>query len=255
LNGEGLQHQDGHSHLLALSVPTLLAYDPAFAYEIAVIIREGIDRMYRRKEDGFYYLTLQNENYSMPPMPSGAEDGILKGLYKFKRGPENLPVRAHIFGSGAIIREALRAQEILAEDYGVSADVWSATSYKKLRTDAILAERYNLLHPDAKPKIPYISKILTGEKGPFVAVSDYMKLIPEQVSQWVPGGLKALGTDGFGRSDTRENLRRFFEIDAPMITLAVLASLKERGLVDASMPGRAIKKMNIDPEKAYPELL
>ena len=201
LAGEGLQHQDGHSHILAATVPNVLTYDPAFASEIAVILRDGIKRMYKDREDIFYYITLHNENYEMPPLTEGMEEGILKGLYKFKPGPSRKKLRANILGSGAIMNEALKAQKILLEEFDVSADIWSATSYKSLRTDALTIERWNLLHPEKKPKTPYVSKLLSKEKGPFIAVSDYMKLVPDQIAPWVPGGLRSLGTDGFGRSD------------------------------------------------------
>ena len=273
LNGEGLQHQDGHSLLHAGTIPTLLAYDPAFAYEIAVIVADGLRRMYAEGEDIFYYLTLYNENYPMPPMPAGVEDGILKGLYKFKPGPEispkgraDLPVsqdaqqraptiKAHIFGSGSIINSALKAQEILAERYGVSADVWSATSYKLLRTDALRCKRWNMLHPAAAPKKSYIETLLAKEQGVFVAVSDYMRLVPDQIAPWVPGGLMALGTDGFGRSDTRARLRRFFEVDAESTVIATLYALAEKGQVEREVVAKAIKDLSMDPEKVQPQII
>jgi pyruvate dehydrogenase E1 component len=272
LNGEGLQHQDGHSLLHAGSIPTLLAYDPAFAYEIAVIVADGLRRMYAEGEDIFYYLTLYNENYPMPPMPAGVEDGILKGLYKFKPGPEislahpmgeggrrlgegSEGLKAHIFGSGTIINSALRAQEILAERYGVSADVWSATSYKLLRTDALRCKRWNMLHPTASPKKSYIETLLAKEQGTFVAVSDYMRLVPDQIAPWVPGGLMTLGTDGFGRSDTRARLRRFFEVDAESTVIATLYALAEKGLVERQLVEKAIKDLGVDPEKIQPQII
>ena len=252
LNGEGLQHEDGHTLLQASVIPTIITYDPAFAYELAVIIQDGLRRMYAENENVFYYITLYNENMTMPAMPEGCEQGILKGLYKYKAGPDGKKVKAQIFGSGPIIRNALAAQEILAEKYGVSADVWSATNYKQLRYDALNAQRWNLLHPDDQPKKSYVETVLEKEAGPFVAVSDFMKIVPEQIAQWVPGGLTVLGTDGFGRSDTRENLRRFFEIDAPMVVLATLTSLAKRGLVDKKLPAQAIKDLGINPEKLHP---
>jgi pyruvate dehydrogenase E1 component len=254
LNGEGLQHQDGHSLLLASTVPTLVTYDPAFGYELAVIIADGMKRMYHDGEDVFYYLTLYNENYAMPPMPEGVEDGILKGLYRFKKGPDGLKTKAHIFGSGPIIMQALKAQQILAERYGVSADVWSATNYKALRNDAILCSRWNMLHPTEKPKKAYIETLLAEEDGAFVAVSDNIRLVPEQIAPWVPGGLFALGTDGFGRSETRANLRRFFEIDAESTVIGTLYALADKGLVEKSLVAKAIKELGVNPEKVFPQL-
>jgi pyruvate dehydrogenase E1 component len=255
LNGEGLQHQDGHSLILASTIPTLLTYDPAFTYELAVIIGDGMRRMYVDGEDLFYYLTLYNENYGMPAMPPGCEEGILKGLYRFKAGPENGKLKAHILGSGPIIREALRAQHILADRFGVSADVWSATNYKLLRNDALRAERWNRLHPEENPKVPHVRSLLSEEKGVFVAVSDNMKIVPDQIAPWVPGGLTTLGTDGFGRSDTRERLRRFFEVDAESTVLAALYALAEKGQIERKVVARAIKELSVDPEKAYPQVL
>ena len=255
LNGEGLQHQDGHSLLLSSTIPTLLSYDPAFTYEVAVIIADGMRRMYVEGEDLFYYLTLYNENYPMPAMPEGASDGILRGLYKFKPGHEKMGLRTQLLGSGPILREALRAQEILAEKFGVSADVWSATNYKLLRNDALRARRWNLLHPTEKPRKSYLEQILEKEQGPFVAVSDNIKLVPDQIAPWVPGGLTTLGTDGFGRSDTRERLRRFFEVDAASIVVATLYSLAERKQIEMSVVAKAIRELGVDPEKVHPHLV
>jgi pyruvate dehydrogenase E1 component len=255
LNGEGLQHEDGHSLLLAGTVPNLLTYDAAFAYEVAVIIQDGMRRMYQEGENIYYYLTLYNENHVMPPMPEGAEQGILKGLYKLKAGPAGKKQKAQIFGSGPILRQALAAQEILAERYDVSADVWSATNYKQLRSDAQAAARWNMLHPTETPRNSYLETTLGKEKGAFVAVSDFMKIIPDQIAPWVPGGLTTLGTDGFGRSDTRERLRRFFEVDTPMVVLATLTALLKRGAVPKETVARAIKDLGIDPEKVYPVCL
>jgi pyruvate dehydrogenase E1 component len=255
LNGEGLQHEDGHSHLLAATVPNLRAYDPAFAYEVAVIIQDGLRRMYAENEEVFYYLTLYNENYPMPAMQEGAAHGVLKGLYKFRRGTGRQKTRAHIFGSGPILRQALRAQEILADRFDVSADVWSATSYKQLRTDALAAQRWNMLHPLAPPRKSYIEQILEQEQGPFVAVSDYMKLVPDQIAPWVPGGLLTLGTDGFGRSDTRAALRRFFEIDAESIAIATLSALANKGKLKRQVVAAALKELGVDPEKTFPVIV
>jgi len=255
LNGEGLQHQDGHSQLLAATIPTLMTYDPAFAYEIAVIVQDGMRRMYQEGEDIFYYLSLYNENYPMPPMPAGVEEGILKGLYKFRKGEDGKKHKAHIFGSGTIIRQALRAQEILAERYDVSADVWSATSYKLLKTDQQRVSRWNMLHPTEPPRKSYLQTVLEGEKGVFVAVSDNIKLVPDQIAPWVPGGLDTLGTDGFGRSDTRENLRRFFEIDAESTVIATLYALAKKGEIEMKVVAQAIKNLKVDPEKAFPHVM
>jgi pyruvate dehydrogenase E1 component len=255
LNGEGLQHQDGHSLILSSSIPTLVTYDPAFSYELAVIIADGLDRMYVKDESLFYYLTLYNENFTMPPMPEGVEQGILKGLYKYQRGPEKLKHKAQIFGSGPIIREALRAQQILAERYNVSADVWSATSYKLLRNETLLAKRWNMLHPAEPARKSYLEQVLEKEQGPFIAVSDNMKIVPDQIAPWVPGGLTTLGTDGFGRSDTRERLRRFFEVDAESTVIATLYALAEKGQVEPSMVAQAIRDLNVDPEKVFPQLV
>ncbi|MFQ6616259.1 MAG: pyruvate dehydrogenase (acetyl-transferring), homodimeric type [Fidelibacterota bacterium] len=252
LNGEGLQHADGHSHLLATTIPNLITYDPAFAYEIAVIIQDGLKRMYSDREDIFVYITLANENYAMPSMSGGVEEGILKGLYRFKKGPRKLSHKAHVLASGPLVMEALRAQEHLAERYDVSLDVWSATSYKTLRQDALDCERWNLLHPGSRPKRPFLTRLFEKETGPVVAVSDYMKLVPDQVARWVPGGLFSLGTDGFGRSDSRPALRRFFEVDAETICLAVLHQLARRGDLDSKGVVQALKDLNIDPSKPNP---
>ncbi len=255
LNGEGLQHEDGHSQLLASTIPNLLAYDPAFAYEIAVILQDGLRRMFQENEELFYYLTLYNENYAMPPMPEGVEAGILKGLYKYQAGPAQKTHKAQLFGSGPILRSALAAQTLLAERYDVSADVWSVTSYKLLRTDALRVERWNMLHPQETPRKSYLDSVLHGEKGVFVAVSDYMKIVPDQIAPWIPGGLTTLGTDGFGRSDTRENLRRFFEVDSESTVIATLHALRKQGRIEKEVVARAIKELGVDPEKAFPHVL
>ncbi len=255
LNGEGLQHEDGHSHLLATTVPNLRAYDPAFAYETAVIVQDGLRRMYGEGEAVFYYLTLYNENYPMPPMPDGVTDGILKGLYKFRAAEGKGQHTAQIFASGPIMRQALRAQEILADQFYIAADIWSATSYKALRNDALNVQRWNMLHPTEPPKTSYVEQVLHAEKGPFIAVSDYMKLVPDQIAPWVPGGLTTLGTDGFGRSDTRPALRRFFEIDAESIVIATLYALARRGEYDPARVAAAIRDLGVDPEKHFPAIV
>ena len=253
LNGEGLQHQDGHSHILASCVPNLVAYDPAFAYEIAVIVQDGIRRMYREQEDIFYYITLGNENYAMPPMPAGVADGILKGLYKFKNGKKKKGwPRVQLFGSGTILREALRAQDLLEERFSVSADVWSATSYKELRREAMAVERWNMLHPKSHPRKPFVTKLLEKTEGPVVATSDYMKSLPDMVAPWVPGKMVTLGTDGFGRSETRSELRRHFGVDAESIALASLHTLSAEGAIGNEQVEKAIQILGIDPEKPDP---
>jgi pyruvate dehydrogenase E1 component len=255
LAGEGLQHQDGHSHVLALGVPNLLCYDPAFAYEIAVIIEDGIRRMYREQESIFYYLTVMNETYAMPAMPRGARDGILKGMYRARPSDaKKAKLRAQLLGSGAILLEALKAQALLEEKYGVAADVWSVTSYKQLYRDGHDAERWNMLHPEKKPRTPYVTECLADAPGVFVAASDYLKVMPDSIARWVPRPLVSLGTDGFGRSDTRAALRDFFEVDARFITLATLAALAREGQLKPEVVTRAAKDLDINPEKADPVL-
>jgi len=255
LNGEGLQHQDGHSLLHMSTVPTTMVYDPAFGYEIATIVADGLHRMYVEGEEIFYYIALYNENHLMPAMPEGVEEGILKGLYKFKPGAMGKKIKAHILGSGPIIQSALKAQEILAEKYGVSADVWSATSYKLLRTDAIRCQRWNMLHPTEKPKQSYVESLLAKEKGAFVAVSDNIRTVPDQIAPWVPGGLFTLGTDGFGRSDTRKRLRRFFQVDVESTVIGTLYALAQKGEIERSVVAQAIKDLGVDPEKIQPQLV
>jgi pyruvate dehydrogenase E1 component len=255
LQGEGLQHCDGHSLLYASSLPSCRAYDPAFAYELAVIVRAGLLAMYGPKpENVFYYLTLYNEPYLMPPMPPGVEEGILAGLYRYAPGPEGAAHRARILASGPAMRTALEAQRLLAERYDVSAEVWSATSYKALRDDALATERWNRLHPAVAPRQPYVSRALGPGGGPVVAVSDFVSLVPDQVARWVPGRFLALGTDGFGLSDTRASLRRHFEVDASQVTLAVLSSLADVGELDRSAVGAAVGELDIDPEAVAPAL-
>ncbi|GJM15232.1 MAG: pyruvate dehydrogenase E1 component [Thermodesulfobacteriota bacterium] len=253
LAGEGLQHQDGHSHLLAYPVPNLKAYDPAFAYEIAVIIQDGIRRMYVEQEDIFYYITVMNETYLQPPMPEGVKEGILKGMYKFKDS-ENKKAKLHaqLFGSGTILNEVLKAQEVLGEKYGIAADVWSVTSYKELYRDGLEKERWNMLHPSEIKRIPYITECVKDAPGVFVAASDYVMALPDSISQWLPRSLVSLGTDGFGRSASRKALRDFFEVDWRYITLAVLASLTWQKELDPSIVEKAILDMNINPSKVNP---
>ena len=253
LAGEGLQHQDGNSHVLALSVPNLRAYDPAFAYEIAVIIQDGIRRMYKDGENIFYYITVMNEQYAMPAMPGDVKEGILNGMYRF-RASENKKskLRAQLFGSGAILREVLQAQEILETKYGVAADVWSVTSYKQLYVDGNETDRWNRLHPGEKQRVPYVTSTLGDAPGVLVAASDYLKTLPNMISKWLPRRLASLGTDGFGRSEGRASLREFFEVDARFITLATLHELFVDGKIDRKLIDQAIKDLGIDPEKLNP---
>jgi pyruvate dehydrogenase E1 component len=253
LAGEGLQHQDGNSHVLALPVPNLRAYDPAYAYEIAVIIQDGIRRMYNEGENIFYYITVMNEPYAMPAMPKGAEEGILKGMYKVRAAMnKKAKLRAQILGSGAILNEALHAADVLEKNYGVTADVWSVTSYKALYTDAIETDRWNRLHPDETPRVPYIAQCLQDQQGVLVAASDYLKVLPATVSKWIPRRIATLGTDGFGRSEGRESLRDFFEVDSRFITIAVLHELAQDGLVGEATVQNAIRDLAINPEKPNP---
>ena len=255
LAGEGLQHQDGHSHVLALSVPNLLAYDPAFAYEISIIIQEGIKRMYIDQESVFYYLTVTNEPLAMPAMPEGknVREGILKGMYRFKESKKkDAKLRAQLFGSGTIMYEVLKAQEILEDKYGVASDVWSVTSYKELYRDGNDCERWNMLHPADKPKVPYVTQLLKDAPGVLVAASDYMKVLPESIGRWMPRNLVSLGTDGYGRSEGREALRDFFEVDAKHIVLATLHGLLREKQIKPEVVTQAVKDLGINPEKANP---
>jgi len=252
LNGEGLQHQDGHSHLLAYPLPNLVAYDPAFAYEIAVIIQDGIRRMYIDQESVFYYLTLMNEPYAMPPMPQGARDGILKGLYRFRPARHESKLRAQLLGSGAILPQVIQAQELLEQKYGVSADVWSVTSYNELYRDGHAVERWNRLHPGEPPRVPYVTQALGSAEGVFVAASDYVKVLPDSIDRWLPRRLTSLGTDGFGRSESRKALRDFFEVDHRFVTIATLQALAAEGQIKIDVVKKAMKDLDINPEKPNP---
>ncbi len=253
LAGEGLQHQDGNSHLFALAYPNCLPYDPAFAYEIAVIIEDGIRRMYVEQESVFYYLTVMNEQYEMPPMPEGVRDGILKGLYRFRATSKpQANLRAQLFGSGAILPEVIKAQQILESQYDVGADVWSVTSYVQLYRDGHSADRWNMLHPAETPRVPYIAQCLKDAPGVFVAASDYVKALPHAIDRWLPRPLQALGTDGFGRSESRASLREFFEVDARYVVVATLAALAREGKIDAAVVAGAIATHGIDPDKLNP---
>jgi len=253
LNGEGLQHEDGHSHVVASTIPNCVAYDPAFAYELAVIIQDGLRRMYQEQEDIYYYITVMNENYTHPEMPSGAEKDILKGMYLFSEtsASENEP-RVQLLGTGTILREAIAAAEILEQDYAVYADVWSVTSFNELRREALAVTRWNMLHPEQPAKESHVENCLNGRKGPVVAATDYMKIYADQIREFVPGRYRVLGTDGFGRSDTRQKLRHFFEVDRFYITVAALKALSEEGKITQQQVTQAIEKYGIDPEKSNP---
>jgi len=251
LAGEGLQHQDGHSPVLASTIPTLATYDPAYAYEIAVIVQDGIRRMYQQSEDLFYYITIYNEFYPQPPMPEGCREGILQGIYRFKTSDSG-PAVLQLFGSGPILNETLRAQQILSERYQIAADVWSVTSYNQLRREALGVERWNRLHPAEPVRRPFIQQALDGADGPIIAATDYMKIVPDQLSPWLPGRLVALGTDGFGRSDNREHLRRHFEINAESIAAAALSRLARDGRFDPARARQAMAELGVDSEKVDP---
>jgi len=268
LNGEGLQHEDGHSHVLASTIPNLRAYDPAFAYETAVIVGDGIRRMYTLPFDDpagdcFYYLTLYNENYAMPPMPDRpavaeapelgtVADGVVAGLYRFAPAADNTGRRAAILFSGSASQAALEAQRILAEEWDCGAELWSATSYKALRDEALQVERSNRLHPSRPAQVPWVTRALAHADGPVVAVTDFLKQVPDMIARWVPRAFTPLGTDGYGRSDTRAALRRHFEIDAAHIVVAVLAALVEQGDAKAEEVADAIARYGIDPEAPDP---
>jgi pyruvate dehydrogenase E1 component len=253
LAGEGLQHQDGNSHLLAYPVPNLISYDPAFAYELAVIIKDGIRRMYIDQESIFYYLTVMNEQYAMPAMPEGSEEGILKGLYRFRASSKaGAKHRAQLFGSGAILPEVIKAQEILESKYDVGADIWSVTSYSELYREGHACERWNMLHPGETPRVPYVAQCLNDAPGVLVAASDYVKALTDSIDRWLPRPIATLGTDGFGRSETRAGLREFFEVDYRYVIVATLAALARDGKIAASVVEQAIKAHNINPEKANP---
>jgi pyruvate dehydrogenase E1 component len=252
LSGEGLQHQDGHSIVLASTIPNCCTYDPAYAYEIAIIVQDGIRRMYQNQEDRFYYITLYNENYAMPAMPEGFNpEGVLRGIYRFRPAVKGKP-KVHLFGSGPILNEAVRAQQILSEKYGVPADVWSVTSYNELRRDALAVERWNRLHPDQPARTPYLLEALKGADGPIIAASDYMKVVADQLAPWLAGRMETLGTDGFGRSDNREFLRRHFEINAESIAAAAISRLARDGKFDGKKALSAFAELGIDAEKIDP---
>jgi len=252
LNGEGLQHEDGHSHILASTIPNCVSYDPSFAYEVVVIVRDGIRRMYEEQQDVYYYITLMNENYAHPAIPAGAEEGIIKGLYLLKAGEKSKRPRVQLMGSGTILREVLAAADLLREDWSVDSDVWSATSFNELRRDGMHAERWNLLHPGKPRRKSYIETMLEGHAGPVVAATDYMRNYADQVRSHIPRRYVTLGTDGFGRSDYRVNLRRFFEVNRHYVTVAALRALAEDGKVEAAVVEKAIAKYGLDTERPDP---
>jgi len=251
LAGEGLQHQDGHSQLVATTIPNCISYDPTYAYELAVIIQDGLRRMYTEQQSVFYYITCMNENYAQPAMPQGAQQGILKGLYLLRSGGRG-KVRVNLLGSGTILREVLGAADLLEKEFGVPADVFSATSFSELRREALDAERWNMLHPGQTARVPYVRECLSGRIGPFVAATDYMRTVPDQVRQWVPGAYHVLGTDGYGRSDSRAALRGFFEVDKRYIAVAALKALADEGMLDVATVKGAISTLGIDPDKPNP---
>ena len=254
LNGEGLQHEDGHSHILSSVIPNCVSYDPTFSYEVAVIVQDGLRRMIAEQEDVFYYITVMNENYEHPPMPEGAAEGIVKGMYLFRAGEGKGP-RVQLLGSGTILREVIAAAELLAKDWGVVADIWSVPSFTELRREAIEVERWNLLHPTATPRRSHVESCLSGREGPVVAATDYMRLLADQIRPFVPQRYRVLGTDGFGRSDYRRRLRDFFEVDRHWVTLAALETLVKEGALPASKLAEAISRYGIDPEKPNPAMV
>ena len=254
LNGEGLQHQDGHSHLMAATIPNCVSYDPTFAYELAVIIQDGMRRMYQEQEDVFYYLTVMNENYAHPPMPEGSETGIIRGMYLFNEGKAQSATTptVQLLGSGTILREVIAAAELLVKDFGVASDIWSVTSFNELRRDGLDCERWNMLHPEAAPRVSYAEQCLGKRKGPVIAATDYIKSYADQIRAFLPGNYKVLGTDGFGRSDTRKKLRHFFEVDRYYVAVAALKALADEGTVAMSEVSKALKLYNINPDKPNP---
>ena len=254
LAGEGLQHQDGHSLLNASTVPNCVSYDPTYAYELAVIIQDGLRRMIGEQQNIFYYITCMNENYVQPPMPAGVEDGILKGMYLLQVGGQG-QIRVQLMGSGTILREVLAAAILLNDDFGIPSDIWSVTSFNELRRDALATERWNQLHPEDEPRKSYLDNCLAGRKGPYVAATDYMKIVPDQVQRWIPGSYITLGTDGYGRSDDRDALRQFFEVDERYIAVTALKALADDGALDQKTVSEAIRKYGIDPDKPDPVTL
>ncbi|MGB5510619.1 MAG: pyruvate dehydrogenase (acetyl-transferring), homodimeric type, partial [Woeseiaceae bacterium] len=254
LAGEGLQHQDGHSLVLASTVPNCVSYDPTYAYELAVIVQDGLRRMIGEQEGVFYYITCMNENYEHPPMPRGVEEGILKGIYLLDVAPQG-KIRVQLMGSGTILREVIAAAELLMKDFNIPADVWSVTSFNELRRDALAVERWNHLNPAKTPRKSYIEEKFEGISGPFIAATDYMKIVADQIQRWVPGNFMSLGTDGYGRSDARKELREHFEVDSRFIAITALMSLVEDGVLDRKTVAKAIEKYGIDPDRPDPVTL
>jgi pyruvate dehydrogenase E1 component len=252
LNGEGLQHADGHSHVLASVIPNCVAYDPTFGYEVAVIIHQGLERMLQNQEDVFYYITLMNENYAQPKMPDGVEEGILRGMYLLRDGGKSAGPRVQLMGSGTILREVIAAADLLKNDFGVTADIWSVPSFTELRREGLAVERWNMLHPTSPQKLSYVETCLANRSGPVVAASDYIKTFADQIRPYVPRRYRVLGTDGFGRSDERAKLRSFFEVDRYYMTIAALKNLADDEQISVSRVQEAIQKFNINPEKPNP---
>jgi pyruvate dehydrogenase E1 component len=254
LNGEGLQHQDGHSLVLASTVPNCVSYDPTFGYELAVIVHHGLQRMFVQRDSVYFYVTAVNENYVHPAMPEGAEEGIIKGLYRLQStgsARDKKKKRVQLLGSGTILREVIAAAGLLEEDFGVGADVWSAPSFNELARDGHATLRWNLLHPEDQPKKPYVAECLEPQAGPVIAATDYMRLYADQIRAFVPQRYVVLGTDGYGRSDTREKLRRHFEVDRYCVTVAALKALADEGALKPQAVSEAIRKYDIDPDKPY----
>jgi len=264
LNGEGLQHEDGHSHLFSAFIPNCVSYDPTFSYEVAVIVADGLRRMYAEQEDVYYYLTVMNENYTHPPMPDGVEADLLKGLYLFREGTDGTRAkgtkgskagapRVQLVGSGTILREVIAAADLLQQDFGVTADIWSAPSFTELRRDGLAVQRWNMLHPDQTPRVSHVeSSFASRPDGPVIAATDYMKSYPDQIRPFMPRPFTVLGTDGFGRSDYRRALRRFFEVDRHYVAVAALSTLAQEGTIPASTVSDAIARYGIDPESPDP---
>jgi pyruvate dehydrogenase E1 component len=252
LNGEGLQHEDGHSHVLASTIPNCVSYDPTFAYEVVVIVRDGMRRMYQEQEDVYYYITAMNENYTHPALPEGAEEGIIKGMYLLREGDKSKGPRVQLMGSGTILREVIAAADLLKNDWGVNADIWSCTSFNELRRDGIEADRWNMLHPTQPPRKSHVEQCLEGREGPAIAATDYMRAYADQLRAFLPKRLRVLGTDGFGRSDYRVKLREFFEVNRYYVTVAALKALADEGTLPATKAEEAIAKYGINAEKPNP---